>query len=72
LHSRYPIRRETAADRATADRLRGVAFRDKGRLDRAIADFSEAIRLDPPLASAYHDRGVTYRAKADRRLRGCH
>jgi tetratricopeptide (TPR) repeat protein len=59
--------RETAADRATAYRLRGVAYRDKGHLDRAIADFSEAIRLNPLLASAYHDRGVAYRAKGDQR-----
>ena len=59
--------RETAADRATAYRLRGVAYRDKGDLDRAITDFSEAIRLNPLLASAYHDRGVAYRAKGDQR-----
>jgi tetratricopeptide (TPR) repeat protein len=59
--------RETAADRATAYRLRGVAYRDKGHLDRAIADFSEAIGLNPLLASAYHDRGVAYRARGDQR-----
>jgi tetratricopeptide (TPR) repeat protein len=57
--------RETAADRATAYHLRGVAYRDKGDMDRAIADFSEAIRLNPRLASAYRDRGVAYRAKGD-------
>jgi lipoprotein NlpI len=57
--------RETAADRARAYHLRGVAYRDKGDLDRAIADFSEAIGLNPLLASAYHDRGVAYRAKGD-------
>ena len=59
--------RETAADRAVAYNIRGVAYRDKGDMDRAIADFSEAIRLNPLLARAYHDRGVAYRAKGDYR-----
>ena len=29
--------------------------------NRAIADFSEAIRLDPNLTSAYKIRALTYR-----------
>jgi tetratricopeptide (TPR) repeat protein len=33
--------------------------------DRAIADLSEAIRLDPKRASAFYNRGVAYRAKGD-------
>ena len=33
--------------------------------DRAILDFTEAIRLDPRLAAAYHNRGNAWHAKAD-------
>jgi tetratricopeptide (TPR) repeat protein len=31
--------------------------RAKGNLDRAIADYDEAIRLDPKYALAYYNRG---------------
>jgi tetratricopeptide (TPR) repeat protein len=34
---------------------RGNAYDGKGDLDRAIADFNEAIRLDPKLAFAYNN-----------------
>jgi len=34
--------------------------------DRALADFSEAIRLDPADADSYNNRGLTYAAKGDR------
>jgi tetratricopeptide (TPR) repeat protein len=33
--------------------------------DRAIADYSEAIRLDPKLVPAYHSRGMVYYFKHD-------
>ena len=33
--------------------------------DRAIADFDQAIKLDPNCAVAYHDRGLAYRDKGD-------
>jgi tetratricopeptide (TPR) repeat protein len=42
---------------AAAFHNRGIAWADKGELDRAIADYSEAIRIDPKLADAYHNRG---------------
>src|SRR5262249_52469024 len=44
---------------------RGIAWHDKGDLDRAIADYSEAIRLNPKLATAYYNRGIAWRAKGD-------
>src|SRR6516225_4005720 len=44
---------------------RGNAWRNKGDLDRAIADYNEAIRLDPKDAKAYNNRGIASRAKAD-------
>jgi tetratricopeptide (TPR) repeat protein len=37
----------------------------KGNYDRAIADCSEAIELDPKLAAAYSERGKAYAAKGN-------
>lgn len=39
---------------------RGVTYWHKGNHDRAIADFTEAIRLNPKLAVAYYGRGCAY------------
>jgi tetratricopeptide (TPR) repeat protein len=44
---------------------RGVAFRLNGELDRAISDYSQAIKLNGRLAVAYNNRGVAYDRKAD-------
>ena len=44
---------------------RANAHRVKGDNDRAIADYTDAIRLDPNFVTAYYNRGVTYRAKGD-------
>jgi hypothetical protein len=43
---------------ANASFNQGVEALDKNEFDRAIADFTEAIRLDPKLPQAYHNRGV--------------
>jgi TonB family protein len=50
----------------------GAAYIDRGRLyiqqdnnDRAIADFTKAIELDPEGANAYNLRGVAYANKLD-------
>ncbi|WP_051390054.1 tetratricopeptide repeat protein [Bradyrhizobium sp. Ec3.3] len=44
---------------------RGNAYQDKGDLDRAIADHSQALALDPKNAPAYNNRGNAYALKGD-------
>jgi tetratricopeptide (TPR) repeat protein len=57
--------RGTAANRAVAYYYRGLAHYDKRDYDRAIADYSEAIRLNPSEASAYNGRGNAYHDKRE-------
>ncbi len=38
---------------------------EKHELDIALADYNEAIRLDPNEASVYNSRGVAWRAKQE-------
>jgi tetratricopeptide (TPR) repeat protein len=45
---------------ATAYSDRGVAYGRKGEQEKAVADFSAAIRLDPKNAIAYSNRGVAF------------
>jgi len=42
---------------------RGVAYGEKGEGDQAIADYTEAIRINPDFALAYYGRGIAYRKK---------
>jgi tetratricopeptide (TPR) repeat protein len=44
---------------------RGNALRDQGENDKAIAAFTEAIRLDPKDDSAYFNRGLAWRSKGE-------
>jgi tetratricopeptide (TPR) repeat protein len=44
---------------------RGIAYNNQGDYDRAIADYTEAIRLDPKYAGAFSNRGTAYRNKGD-------
>src|SRR5215207_5564629 len=44
---------------------RGVEWRAKGELARAIADYDEAIKADPQQPAAYNNRGIAYAAAAD-------
>ena len=45
---------------ALAFKIRGDAYRGSGNLDKAIADFTEAIRIAPGLAVAFNNRGLAY------------
>jgi tetratricopeptide (TPR) repeat protein len=56
----------TPASRAMVYTMRGRVYQTKGELDRAIADYDEAIRLDPISAKAYSSRGTAYQTKGDR------
>lgn len=44
---------------------RGLAHRLKGDIDRAIQDYSQAIKLNPKSAITYNNRGVAYDKKGD-------
>ena len=43
----------------------GVALRDKGDLDGAIAEFREAVRLKPDSAEVHSNYGMTHQDKGD-------
>jgi len=51
---------ETPLRKAIAYRNRGNAWFEKERYDQAMADYNEAIRLDPNFADAYFERGRTW------------
>jgi tetratricopeptide (TPR) repeat protein len=55
----------SARNRVVAYVNRGNVFDDKGDHDRAIADYTEAILLNPKNSIAYDDRGDAYQAKGD-------
>ncbi|HEX8228722.1 MAG TPA: tetratricopeptide repeat protein [Chloroflexia bacterium] len=48
---------------ASAHNDSGLLARDSGDLDKAVAEFSEAIRLKPDYAAAYLNRGGVYRSQ---------
>jgi tetratricopeptide (TPR) repeat protein len=50
---------------ATAYYGRGTTSYAKGEYDRAVEDYSEAIRIDPKYALAYIGRGTAWRAKGE-------
>ena len=52
-------------DNARAYVNRGNAYAARGNSDRALADFSRAIELNPGLAEAYNNRGSLYRRTGD-------
>ena len=50
---------------ATDYNNRGWWYRAKGDLNRAIADFTEAIKFDPDSTHAYNNRARAYEKKGD-------
>src|SRR5207248_11488514 len=53
------------ADDAEAAYRRGLAHAEKKEYDRAIAEFTEALRLDPKHAKAYFQRGLAHTDKGE-------
>ena len=58
-------RSESQKNRAVAYNSRALAWDEKRDYDRAIADYNDAIRLDPKYAGAYYNRGLAWRGKGD-------
>ena len=56
---------ESKTTRAIASVSRGLAWESRGDHDRAIADFTYAITLNPNDALAYNNRGLAWREKQD-------
>jgi Tfp pilus assembly protein PilF len=56
-------KRESQQSKARAYTNRGIAYDLKGDLDRAIADYTKAIAIDPNTAKAYTNRGISYAKK---------
>jgi len=51
---------ENATNRSAAPYInRGLAYREAGRPDLALADFNSAIAAEPGAADAYNNRGIT-------------
>src|SRR5712691_7695697 len=57
--------KETPKNLSIAYNNRGNGYRTKGENDRAIADYSQSMRLDPKYASPHNGRANSYRDKGD-------
>lgn len=53
------------SDRIKALVARGAAYERKDMIERAIADYDGALRLDPSLADVHNARGELWRRKGD-------
>lgn len=58
--------RTARADRLKALLARGAAYQRRDDIDRAIAEYDVALRLDPKLADTFNTRGELHRGKGDR------
>ena len=58
----------TQEDQADAYNNQGIAHYQRGEYEEAIADYSEAIRLDPNHAIAHGNRGDVYRELGEPQL----
>src|SRR5262249_16812831 len=56
-------RDEPQSNHATANNSPRNAWQTKRHLDRAIADYDQAIRLDPKNAASYSNRGSAWHKK---------
>ncbi len=67
LDPHLPPSQPVAEDKARAKKYfeSGDEYYDKGEYDRVIADYDQAIRLDPKYAAAYCSRGAAYDSKDD-------
>ena len=59
------IAAETGTRAARAYNFRATAWHDKYELDRAMADYDQAVRLDPSSANAVNNRGIAWQAKGN-------
>jgi tetratricopeptide (TPR) repeat protein len=50
---------------ATAYYNRGISYRETGKLDLAMADYTRAIELNPKYFEAYNNRGNLFMARRD-------
>ena len=57
--------RFTGNELATIYDNRAIELRQRGDYDNAIADYSEALRINSDLTGAYTGRGLAYEGKAD-------
>src|SRR6185437_9331168 len=51
--------------RGAAYVARGLAWQKKGDGDKALADYNDAIRVNPKDALAYNDRGLLWRERGE-------
>ena len=65
VHFIFPPRQYTAQERACFCNDRGVERIVNGEYDKAIADYDQALRLDPNNAAIYRNRGIAWKRKGD-------